>query len=133
MSFARHKNELSYFLSCCLYKHCKFEPKMIAIRFSNSLVSFGFKFALARVKLEKNCDVINICILSFSVSASPEDEPLMNFRWHIFPTINPDGHAYTHNVDRFWSKNRRLNLSGKKCTVDQVSISSTFYVQLLRS
>ena len=58
----------------------------------------------------------NYCLLS--VSATNEDLPLLNFRWHIFPNINPDGHTYTHNVDRFWSKNRRQNKSGVNCTVD---------------
>ena len=58
----------------------------------------------------------NNCLLS--VSATSEDLPLLNFRWHIFPNINPDGHAYTHNVDRFWSKNRRQNKSGMNCTAD---------------
>ncbi|CAG9565668.1 unnamed protein product [Danaus chrysippus] len=35
-----------------------------------------------------------------------------DFDWHIFPILNPDGHIYTQERDRFWIKNRRINRNG---------------------
>lgn len=37
---------------------------------------------------------------------------LENVEFIIIPVVNPDGYTYTHNVDRFWRKNRRNNGDG---------------------
>ncbi|KAJ1523629.1 hypothetical protein ONE63_001472 [Megalurothrips usitatus] len=30
-----------------------------------------------------------------------------SFEWHIFPSVNPDAHEYTHTTDRLWRKSRK--------------------------
>ncbi|KAJ9590885.1 hypothetical protein L9F63_016090, partial [Diploptera punctata] len=30
-----------------------------------------------------------------------------NYDWYIFPSVNPDGYEYSHQVNRLWRKNRR--------------------------
>ncbi|KAJ3325911.1 Carboxypeptidase A5 [Boothiomyces sp. JEL0866] len=40
------------------------------------------------------------------------------FTFHIIPVLNPDGYAYTRDLDgdRFWRKNREPNLNNVNCT-----------------
>ncbi|XP_060074548.1 carboxypeptidase B-like [Ylistrum balloti] len=40
---------------------------------------------------------------------------LSDFNWHIVPVLNPDGYAYSHNMDRLWRKNRRVNGESLNC------------------
>ncbi|KAJ6574330.1 hypothetical protein B0H19DRAFT_1124238 [Mycena capillaripes] len=37
------------------------------------------------------------------------------YDFHIIPSPNPDGYAYTWDVDRFWYKNRQIVGPGAKC------------------
>lgn len=39
---------------------------------------------------------------------------LKRFTWYIFPTVNPDGLAYTHSTDRMWRKTRSQH-DGDSC------------------
>ncbi|XP_059619316.1 zinc carboxypeptidase A 1-like [Phlebotomus argentipes] len=32
---------------------------------------------------------------------------LLNYEWHVFPVVNPDGYVYSHDVDRMWRKTRQ--------------------------
>ncbi|KAJ7930904.1 peptidase M14 [Mycena leptocephala] len=40
---------------------------------------------------------------------------LQVYDFHIIPSPNPDGYAYTWDVDRFWYKNRQIVGPGAKC------------------
>ncbi|XP_077299844.1 zinc carboxypeptidase-like [Arctopsyche grandis] len=35
-----------------------------------------------------------------------------SFDWYIFPSVNPDGYAYSHSTTRYWRKTRSVN---EKC------------------
>lgn len=59
--------------------------------------------------------IINQMIKSFS---DDEQSLRQRYEWVFLPVLNPDGYLYSHNVDRFWRKNRQPYFIGFCTGVD---------------
>lgn len=53
--------------------------------------------------------------LKYNPTQSADIEDLVDsFDWYLVPVLNPDGYSFSHDSDRLWRKNRRVN-SGSSC------------------
>lgn len=45
------------------------------------------------------------------VNWNDQPEHIRSLNWYFAPVLNPDGYEYSHETDRFWSKNRNKSHS----------------------